>query len=111
MAYDWSQTDVEGEIRRFVKLLEEHTDDLPHAARTSGLAASRYKKAHAGALLTAKGKTVADREAIADLECHEEYEAHKIADALWSAKQEAARNLRAQLSALQTISANIRGQI
>jgi hypothetical protein len=100
--------DVEKEIRRFVDLLEGATDENAPIARAAALADARYKKAHAGALLSAKGRTVADREAIADLECASEYEARQVADMLWKVQQEKQRNLRAQMDALRSINANTR---
>lgn len=102
---------VEADIRRLCGLLEELTADLAQAARTAALADAAYKREHAKSLLGARGiekSTVGEREAVADLECADEYEARRISEAVLMAKQESGRNIRAQLDALRSINANLR---
>lgn len=104
------QVDVEADIRRLADLAEKVT----HAMRARGETAARadvaYRNARAHAYLAATG-TVAEREAQADLACHEQYQDRRLAEAGVDAAKEAGRNYRAQLDALRTIAANQRALV
>lgn len=103
-----SQVFIESEIVRLSGLAERVTTELAKRARDAAEADANYKRSHAQSFLMAQGKTVGDREAVAALECDEEYTQRRITEALLLAAQEAGRNYRQQLSALQTLAANIR---
>lgn len=104
------QLELEAEIRRLADLAEKVT----HAMRTRGEAAARadvaYRQARAHAYLDATG-TVPERDAQADLACHEQYQDRRLAEAALDAAKEAGRNYRSQLDALRTIAANQRAAI
>jgi hypothetical protein len=103
-----AQTDVEAEIIRISALCERVTEQVAERARAAAKADALYRKRHAQAFLTAEGRTIPDRQAAALLECIEEYDHHRHADAVLMAAQEAGRNYRAQLDALRSINANLR---
>lgn len=102
-----SQAQVEQEIVRLSNLAEKATTALAKRARSAAEADADYKAAHAKAYLEADG-TVAEREAQAALATQVQYRDRKIAEALFMSAQEAGRSYRAQLSALQSINANLR---
>lgn len=109
------QVDLEAEIMRLSGLLDQATRKILQRALRSARADSDYKREYSKAYLTVDGKNAAEKEArvltsvtlegddLADL-----YDDRKIAEAVLVSAQEAARNLRAQISALQTLSANQR---
>lgn len=103
-----NQEQVEGELVRLSQECEKAMHHLARCAEDSARADAQYKKAHAQAFLTAKGKTVADREALAAIETADEYEHRRIAEAFLLAAQEKGRSYRAQLEALRSVNANLR---
>lgn len=103
-----AQVDIESEMRRLSGLLDQATRKILHRAMRAAHAEVDYKVAFAKRMLQVEAKTVGEREAIATVDTADEYLDRKIADARLTSAQEAARNLRAQLSALQTYSANQR---
>jgi hypothetical protein len=108
-----SQHEVEAEIRRLSERLSFLTQHVTVAARDAARADVDHKLKHARKLLDLRGHegTVGEKEAAVLVECADEFEAAKIAEAVYKADQEAGRNLRAQLDALRTIAANIRDQV
>ena len=110
-----SQLQVEDEIRRLSRTLTDITEDVAEAATNEARTEVAYKLAHARKLLDLvhrqfKG-TVAEKEATCLTECAGEFEAMKIAEAIYKACRESGQNVRAQLGALQTIAANVRQSV
>lgn len=106
-----SPAEVEAELWRLSKKLEQATDDLAAKAVRAAEAEVNYKAAFAKSVLAAEAKTVSDREAIATLETQELLRERRVAEALQDSTLELCRTLRGQLSALQSLSANMRGQV
>jgi len=106
-----TQARVEGEILRLSALLEDRTDAIATAAEKAAHTDVDYRKAHAHAILKAEGRNAEAREAQAHLEVLDEFYARRIAEANLLAAQESARNLRQQLSALQSLAANMRALV
>ncbi len=105
-----SQAEVESEIMRHCRALEQNTHDLATLAMDSAHADSDYKKAHAQAFLQTSG-TVGERDAQTAYEVKDEYQAKKIADALLHAAEEKGRNIRASLDALRSVNSNLRALV
>lgn len=106
-----SQVDVESEILRLSAKLERATDDLGQLLQDEAEAEVAHKRDWAAATLASNEGTVAQREAQATLKTVDALLARKITDALAAAQKELCHSLRAQLSALQTLAANIRAQV
>lgn len=100
---------IEGEIERLSGILEAKTDEYATLARGAATAEVDYKLAYARRYLTVKG-TVGEREALTLCEVAEPYRDKLIAHAVRDACSESMRSLRSQLSALQTLAANVRAQ-
>lgn len=101
------QVQIESEILRLSSLLEGLTDEIADRAERAATADAAFKAMYASRFLMADG-AVGHREQQAQSECEDEYRERRIAEALLLAAQEQARNLRAQLSALQSLAANQR---
>ena len=108
------QSDIEAEILRLSGLLEEATGELATASENAAHGEADYRVAYARAYLTHRPKydklTDKIREAEATVECEKELTTYKVAAARQLALQEKCRQLRAQLDAVRTLSANVRGQ-
>lgn len=102
---------VESEMLRFSALLEERTDEHARHAQEAARAEAAYKSALHKNLLRAPGSTVGDRTAWAEDQCEELFLQRRVAEALRDSALESCRSLRAQLSALQSIGANLRAQM
>jgi hypothetical protein len=89
--------------------LEDRTDELAARARLSAEAEANHKGRWASCFLQAEG-TESRRKAEADVATHGLFLTRKIEEGLYASCKEACSSLRAQLDALRTISANIRGQ-
>lgn len=100
--------DVESEIRRLCAVLDSKIDEHGEASMRAARSDAAYKNAHEKALLEVEGRNAEEREARAHAQVEGEYLERKIAAAVERAVEEACRNLRAQLSALQSIAANQR---
>lgn len=105
-----AQVDVEAEILRLSNLAERVTTTLAKRAVESAERDAKYRAAHARAVLRSSG-TVAEREAQAAVDTEVEYLDRKLSEAKLDAAKEAGRNYRAQLDALRSINANLRGAI
>jgi hypothetical protein len=99
---------AEAELRRLARKLEAQCDALAGLLRAAAEADVQYRLAFAKALLAAKGSTVAEREAAATLACADELRERKHSEAVSDACRESVRSLRDQLSAVQSVNANIR---
>jgi hypothetical protein len=105
--------EVESEIRRLSRRLSELTEHMMKQAPVAAQAEVDFKLAHAREWLGLRGDdgTVPEKEATALDACASQFEGMKVAEAVWRAQREAAASIRAQLSALQTIAANVRSHI
>jgi hypothetical protein len=80
----------------------------PGLLRDAPAADVAYKLAYAKALLGAEGSTVAEREALATPAVEHELRERKTTEAVADAAKESVRSLRDQLSAVQSVNANVR---
>lgn len=106
-----AQAQAEREILRLVRDLTSITQDVAEGARNEAKTEVAYKLAYAKRRLyhAIHGEgTVPEKDAAALLDCAEEFEAMKMAEAVYKACQESGRNARASLDALRSINANIR---
>lgn len=108
-----SQARVEDEIRRLSRQLTAVTEEVAHAGTQAATTDVDYKLAYARKMLELRGETgtVAVKDAMALDACASQYEAMRIAEAVYKALQEKGRNLRSQLDALRTIAANVRSVV
>jgi hypothetical protein len=106
-----NQLEVESEILRLSARLENATDEYQRLITLEASAEVDYKKAKAQATLKSNEGTVQQREAQALLAVADEFVQYRISEALASSQKELLHSLRAQLSALQTLAANIRAQV
>ena len=101
-------TEVEAELVRLADRLEHKSDELAGLLEAAAKADVAFRLAHARALLRADGDTVAEREAEATLAVEAELRERKTTEAVADACREAVRSLRDQLSAVQSVNANVR---
>jgi hypothetical protein len=104
-----TQAQVENEILRLSQRLENLTDELAGRARAAAEAEANYKGRHASVYLETQG-SIAERNARADVECHDLFANRLIFAAQYEATKQACRSTESQLDALRTIAANIRAQ-
>ncbi len=97
----------ERELLRFVGLLEHATQETARRGRAAAEAEVAHRVAYAKAIIAAQG-TVAEREALATVATEQELLARRLAEASLDASRDASRNMREQLGALRTVSANLR---
>ncbi|MGD9798879.1 MAG: hypothetical protein AB7H43_14490 [Acidimicrobiia bacterium] len=104
------QTDIEDELIRLSKLLDQATRKILKRALASARADSLYKREYSKALLLVEGKNAEEREAkaLTTPGIWELYDQRKIAEAVLQSATEAARNIRAQLEAMRSINTNQR---
>jgi hypothetical protein len=95
-------------LRRLAKKLEERTDQLADLLTAAAEADVAYRLAFARELLVTEGRTVGDREAAATIATEKELWLRKTTEAVADACREAVRSLRDQLSAVQSVNANVR---
>jgi hypothetical protein len=98
---------TEAELRRLARKLEAKTDSLADLLVAAAKEDVNYRISHARALLAADG-TVQERDAIAVLAVADELTNRKITEAVADAARESVRSLRDQLSAVQSVNANVR---
>jgi hypothetical protein len=112
-----SQHHVESEIVRLSTLCEKATSEVARRSRAAAEADTTYDLAYAKAFLMAKqtedGSRVSDETAKAEarLACAVELGERNNTSAVLDAAKEAGRNYRAQLDALRSINANLRGVV
>lgn len=104
------QTDLEAELRRLSANLDERNEELAKLAVQAAEAEVAYKVERAKVILKATG-TVSEKDAAAQVATVDLYRQRLVAEALRDACIETCRNLRAQLSALQSINANVRAMV
>jgi hypothetical protein len=100
--------DVESEIIRLSEKLEAETHALAVVAEEEARAEVAFKREFARRFLEASGP-MEERRQKATLLAEPQLTSYRIRDAVHSSKQELLRTLRAQMDALRTIAANIRG--
>lgn len=105
-----NQIDIEREIMRLSARLEDETTLYATHIQNAATAEAAFKLAHAKAYLRATG-TVSEREAWSDFKTTEEFTSAKQTDALAKSSKEALNSIREQIRALQTLAANLRGQV
>ncbi len=103
MTHVLTPVEVESEIFRLSNLLEKATTELSKRARRNAEAETDYKISFAKAMLKAQGDTVGAREAEAMLIVEDQFHTRHLTAALLQSAQEASRNYRAQLSAMQSV--------
>lgn len=104
-----SQVDIEHEIIRLTAVLEEETERYAVLIEDASKKESRYKAEFAKAYLNAQG-SIEERRQWSEYQCADESYSYRIADALAKASKESMNSIRTNLSALQTLAANIRAQ-
>jgi len=104
-----SQVEIESELTRLIKLLEEETDAYAVVAVDQAKKDARYKMEWAKSYLAADG-SVKERESWADYQQADTHHDLKIAEALVKAKQQKMNTLRTSMDALRTLAANVRAQ-
>jgi len=105
-----SQVEVEQELMRLSQMAEKALQELAKRARAAAEAEVAHKVARAKALLAAEG-TVAEREALADVQTERLFLQRRMAEALLLSAQEAGRTYRAQLEAIRSVNVNLRGLV
>lgn len=104
-----SQEDIERELLRLTKELEDQTELYKNLLTSAAKKEATHKTEWSKVFLSAEG-SVQQRSSWADYTCHETgYEA-KVASALAASCKESLYSIRANLNALQTLSANLRAQ-
>lgn len=109
-----TQAELESEIMRISDLLETATRELGTVSVEHANAEADYRFAYAQAFLKLRPEderlTDKIREQRAAEETTEAFRARRVAEAKQMHLQEKCRQLRAQLDALRTVSANVRAQ-
>lgn len=98
---------VETELERLMERLMTETERLAELAEAAARTEVTHKHQRARALLRAEG-TVAEREAVADLDTSDAYLARRVAEEAYRSQRELLLSLRAQIDALRTLAANLR---
>lgn len=108
-----SQAEIESEIRRLSRRLTGITEGLADAYTTKAEATVAYKLKHARKWLAMRGHegTVPEKDAEALDHCAGEYDLMMLAEASCRTLEESGRNIRQQLSDLQTLAANVRSAV
>lgn len=112
------QEDIENEILRLSQILENATGELATVSEAAANAEADYRVLYAQVFYNPDGfrepkvdkLTEKIREAVAIDVSSEELRRYKVGMARQLSLQEKCRQLRAQLDAVRTLSANVRGQ-
>lgn len=91
--------------------IEGKADELGELFEAAGAAEVEYKVARARVLLSSERKTVAEREAEAEVQCERLLQARRNAEAVADAARESLRALRDQLTAVCSVGANLRAEM
>jgi hypothetical protein len=105
------QTDIESELVRLCRLLEEHTDRMVKAAGDAAFYDAEFDIEFALALGRQHTGTVDDKKAKATIEVADLLRKKKRSAAVLTALREAGHNVRAELDALRSVNANHRSQL
>lgn len=90
--------------------LDEVYEEWKHVYRDAATKHSQYKRAWAQALVTAKGKTVGDRESVAEIETSSERLAHERSEADAEILKMSQFNIRKQLELLTACAYLLKGE-
>lgn len=101
---------IDGEISRLCSKLEAETETYADMIRNAAEAEVNYKREFAKVLLRTSG-TVAERDAESTLAVADKLMERRLSEAIAGAQKELLATLRAELSALQTLAANLREQV
>lgn len=93
-----------------VRLLESATRDYRDSLHDEAMADANYKRAWSRVFLAASGARYI-KEAAADDQCADEYEAKLVSAARCKALKEYLWTIRARLDALRSLNTNIRAQV
>lgn len=104
-----TQVKVEQELIRLSELMERRTNELADLAEQAAIAEVDHKAAYARAFVNTTG-TSQFREHMATVMTCDALMRRKLKEAVYSSAKESLHSIRAQLDALRTISANLRGQ-
>lgn len=99
---------TEEELRRLARKLEARTDELAPLLQQAAEDDVAYRLAFARARLTSERKTVSEREDEAALATAELLYQRRTSEAVADACRESVRSMRDQLSAVQSVNANVR---
>ncbi len=102
---------IDDELRRLAHKLESRTDDLAELFNAASEAEAAYRVAFAKALLRSEEKTVARQEADALLKCERLFIDRKCKEAVADAGRESVRSMRDQITAVQSVGANMRAEM
>lgn len=102
--------ELSDEMLRLSRLIDDAQMKLVEAVHEEATAEHEFRKARANAYLSTSG-TVGEREAQTDKTVADEKHRAHLAAGLAKAQLEAVRNLRGQLSALQSISGAVREEM
>jgi len=105
-----TQGQIESEIIRLSSDLEDTTHAFGAQAEMAAMADARWKREEAKLMLVSTRTSEGARRADALVRSGDAYTNYRVAEAISGALQEKCRSLRAQLGALQTLSANVRSQ-
>ena len=103
---------IEGKLRDLVHVGEQLAKDYAEQAVEAAVAEAEYRKAYARAFLTAPYDRVADKEPYAMDQCGKDgtMDRRKISAAVADGTKQAIYTNRDAISAVQTISANLRAE-
>jgi len=104
-----SQIEIEEELLRLTRMLEEETDVFAALIKDQAEREAEYKSGWAKEYLGADGP-VNQRQSWADYALSDLFFQMKIADALVKAKREKLLSLRTSIDSLRTLAANLRTQ-
>ena len=105
-----TQVKVEQELMRLSELMEQRTNELADLAEQAAIAEADHKSAYAHAFVNTTG-TGQFRENMATVMTCDALMRRKLKEATYQSCKESLHSIRAQLDALRTISANLRGQV
>ena len=103
------QTEIEERILELTRQLEDETDSYETLCDRKVTTEVEYKRQYWQEYLAASG-SIKERESLAGYKTADQYREFRAAEALTAAKKEKLNTLRSAMSALQTISANVRAQ-
>lgn len=107
--------ELEEKIMSCIDELRQACVDYEFAGRDAALKDSEYRKAKAKAFLVNCGDgtklTVAEKEARVDKACDDERLAAGLAEALRDSQREKVRSLQNELTAWQSLAANLRAEV
>lgn len=103
--------EAEARLSRLLENLEQVTEQYSDLVVQAAMAEAEYRIAYADAIQSAKGKTVAEKEATATLRCSRELMARKVADGKAEAARMGCYSLRSQIEGVRSILASSREQV